>query len=83
MPLTADLLIGIVFYGLIGYTGGWLFKAESHLRERKGILFAFFITYVVFIMVIFAGAQIAEMRNWWITGAYSFGFIYRFFLRRG
>ncbi len=83
MPLTVDLLMGIVFYGLIGYVGGWLFKADSHLRDKRGILVAFFITYVVFFMVIFAGVQISNMQNWWITGAYSLAFIYRFFLHRG
>ena len=83
MPFTADLLIGILFYGAIGYVGGWLFKADSNLRERRGLWIAIFITYVVFSMVILVSVQIAGMRNWWITGAYSFGFIYRFFLKRG
>ena len=83
MPFTAELLIGIFFYGAIGYVGGWLFKADSNLRDRRGILIAFFITYVVFFLVVFAGAQISDIQNWWITGAYSFGFIYRFFLKRG
>lgn len=83
MEVSADLLLGTAFYGIIGYLAGWFFKGDGHLRDRFGFLLAFFITYIVFIMVVFAAAQIADLQNWIVTLSFSLAFAFRFFVHRG
>ena len=83
MEVSADLILGSAFYGAVGYLGGWFFKGDGHLRDRFGFLLAFFITYIVFFIVVFASAQISDMQNWIVTITFTTAFIYRFFLHRG
>lgn len=87
MPIDLNLNIEILFkmglFFLIGYMGGWLFKAESHLRQRYGLILTFLILYFALWIQVGAGIFLSAYQSWLMTTPYVIGFIYRFFYRYG
>ena len=83
MELDSEFITTVIGSALVGYCGGWLFRGDSELRGRYGFIVAFILVYIAFFAQLAALTVVGGQQNWFFTGAYASGFIYRFFIKHG
>ncbi|MGV6851630.1 MAG: hypothetical protein ACWA5R_05540 [bacterium] len=74
-----NYVLSLLFYGAVGYAGGWLFSGTNDLVGRRGLILAALIVLVVFLANLLTMTQLAAWQDWYLTGAYSAAFLVRFF----